>query len=188
MYLERWIAENRRHISGSVMEVKDADLVTRFGSRLTRVDVLDVDPANPVATIVADLAEPGALPAGAFDCAVVTQVLQYVSSPVAAARNLIGSLRPGGTLLLSVPGVSPCEHESLGSDRWRFLIAGVGQILDDASGSADVETSISAFGNAATVLGVAAGTVAEEGFGRYIAAANDPHYPLLICARVTRRG
>lgn len=186
VYLERWIAGNRRHISGSVIEVKDSDLVTRFGSGLTRVDVLDIDPANPAATIVADLAEPGALARGAYDCAVVTQVLQYVSSPATAAGNLIDSLRPGGTLLLSVPGVSPCEHESLGNDRWRFLIAGVEQILGDASEGVDVETSISAFGNAATVLGVAAGTVAEDGFGRYIAAEDDPHYPLLICARVTR--
>ncbi len=186
VYLEAWISENRRHISGSVIEVKDNDLATRFGSGLTRVDVLDIDPDNPEATIVADLAEPGALPTGAYDCAVVTQVLQYVSSPVAAAGNLIGSLHPGGTLLLSVPGVSPCEHESLGNDRWRFLIAGVEQILGDASRGFSVETTISTFGNAATVLGVAAGTVAEEGFRRYIAADNDPHYPLLICARVTR--
>lgn len=184
VFIERWIEKHRALVRGAVLEVKDSDLVDRFGSQLTRVDVLDIDPENEKATIVADLAHPGSLPRGRYDCAVVTQTLQYVTSPPDAVRNLLGSLARGGSLLLTVPGIQPCEHGSLRSDRWRFLSAGVEQLLVSATTGDDYEIEVVSLGNAPTVLGVAAGTVLEEGFEKHLYPA-DPHYPLTICARVT---
>lgn len=185
-YIEGFIESRAHLIRGAVLEVRDPELVSRFGRELTRIEVLDIDADNPEATIVADLAEVGSLPAATFDCAVITQVLQYVSSPVDAVSNALQSLRPGGSLLLSVPGVMHSESHTIESDNWRFLLAGVKKIVGEATAGGDYDIDIEAFGNAKTVLGVAAGLVLEDGFDRYLYPA-DPQYPLTICACITRR-
>ena len=65
----------------------NADYTNRFGgARVTSSDVLDIDPANTAATIVADLGEPDSLPADRFDCAIFTQTLHLVPDMGAASR------------------------------------------------------------------------------------------------------
>ena len=61
-YIERFLAEHRADITGRVLEVKDSGYTERFGHALTERAVLDVDPANPRATHVADLAAGDGLP------------------------------------------------------------------------------------------------------------------------------
>ena len=58
-----------------------------------RVLLAGVDPRDTALTVVADLAEPGSLPPGRFDCVLLPE-------PSDAARaNAWQALRPGGTLL-----------------------------------------------------------------------------------------
>ena len=77
-YIERFLEAERDAITGRVLEVLNRDYTERFGSAVDRADVLDVDPSNRDATIVADLAAADAIPSDAFDCFVLTQTLQYV--------------------------------------------------------------------------------------------------------------
>src|SRR5205085_959668 len=65
LYIEGFLREHAADIHGRVLEVKDDEYARAFGRELDRVDVLDVDPANPVATLVADLASTDAVPEGA---------------------------------------------------------------------------------------------------------------------------
>ena len=57
------------------------------GPRVTGTHVLDIDPANRQATIIADLAEPDSLPAGRFHCFLLLQTLQFVSDAGIADRT-----------------------------------------------------------------------------------------------------
>ena len=77
-YIERFLAENRQHIQGRVLEVKDSGYSERFGEGVTRTDVLDIDTGNALATFVADLAAADTIPDATFDCFILTQTLQYV--------------------------------------------------------------------------------------------------------------
>src|ERR671927_425746 len=77
-YIERFLERHRSRITGRVLEVKDSGYTERFGHAVTERGVLDVNPANPRATYVADLAAADGLPEGHFDCFVLTQTLQYV--------------------------------------------------------------------------------------------------------------
>ena len=55
---------------------------------------------------VADLLDPNALPAGAFDVVVCLSVLEHIADPEAAARCLVRALAPGGTLVAGYPMVN----------------------------------------------------------------------------------
>ncbi|OKO68122.1 hypothetical protein AC630_39300 [Bradyrhizobium sp. AS23.2] len=120
-YIESFLAANAGDVAGRVLEVKDNTYTRRFGgTRVTNSDVLDVNPANPHATIVADLNAAGNLPGNAFDCIIITQTLQYVFDVASAIEELHRSLKPGGALLATVPGITPIDQELRDSTYWTF--------------------------------------------------------------------
>ena len=55
---------------------------------------------------VADLLDPNAVPAGAFDVVVCVSVLEHIADADAAARALARALAPGGTLVAGYPMVN----------------------------------------------------------------------------------
>lgn len=75
-YIESFLNEHRADVRGACVEVRDTRYTDRFGSSVTRADVLDVDAGNPHATIVVDLADTAAAPSERFDCFILTQTLQ----------------------------------------------------------------------------------------------------------------
>src|SRR5919197_3914065 len=85
-YIERFLERHRVDIRGRVLEVRDSRYTSRFGRGVEAVDVLDVEPGNPLATITADLSAADAIPAKTFDCFVLTQTLQYISDLGGALR------------------------------------------------------------------------------------------------------
>ena len=106
VYIERFLESHANDVSGSCLEVLNAAYTDRFGgARVSRADVLDIDPANIHATIVADLGEPESLPAHRFDCIIFTQTLHLIPDMHAALVNVWQALRPGGVLLVTVPAM-----------------------------------------------------------------------------------
>ena len=95
-FIESFLAAHSGDIRGRVLEVMDDHYTRRFGTAVESSDVLDVDEANPQATIVADLADPRSFPHGQYDCVVVTQTLQFVFDLEAAIESIHGSLHSGG--------------------------------------------------------------------------------------------
>ena len=83
-----------------MLEVQD-DSYTRYfgGNQVVTSDVLDVDPANPRATVIADLNSPCDLPRGRFDCIILSQTLQLIRYPDRAAAGLFDALKPKRVLL-----------------------------------------------------------------------------------------
>jgi SAM-dependent methyltransferase len=61
-----------------------------------------------------------------FDLAISTQVLEYIPEPAVFIAEIYRVLKPGGSLLLSVPSVCPSDAEE---DSWRFLRAGLRRLL-----------------------------------------------------------
>jgi len=142
-YIEAFLATHADDVAGRVLEVGDAAYTRRFGGRrVARADVLYVDDSAPEATFVGDLSDGSFLPDAAFDCVVLTQTLHLVYDFRAAVRTLSRILRPGGVLLLTVPGIS-----NLASDRWgdvwhySFTPHSLGRLLaEDFDGDAVVSS------------------------------------------------
>lgn len=181
--IEDFLTENSDAVRGHVLEVKDPRYTDRFGRDVTASDVVDIDASNPQATIVADLSERGSLPAGRFDCAIVTQTMMYVPDPFAAVANLWQSLAPGGTLLVTVASIIRVDPDADQIDRWRITPPGFRQLVDRECPDADVE--IGGRGNLVAAIAFLQGMATEE-LREEELTRHDPSYPVITVAAIRR--
>ena len=82
------------------------------------------------AQLIGDVQEMTPVGDAAFASVVCSQVLEHVPDPWAAVAEMARVLRPGGTLILSVPHLSML-HE-VPHDYWRFTCFGLAQLLERA--------------------------------------------------------
>jgi SAM-dependent methyltransferase len=185
-YIEGFLERHAEDVRGSVLEVHDSNYTWRFGAdRVTDSVVVDNDETNPEATLVADLAEPGSLPAGHFDCVILTQTLQFVDDPEAALRNVWQALAPGGTALITVPSLSRIDPDLPAADRWRFTARGLETLLVRACPDAKLE--VAARGNLLAGVAFHMGLAVQE-LRRSELEEEDERFPLVVCARVRKPG
>ncbi|HEU4703256.1 MAG TPA: glycosyltransferase [Conexibacter sp.] len=145
-YIEGFLERHAADVRGDVLEVKDPGYVKRFERGAHSFAVLDVAAHNEQATLVADLTQPDSLPAGAFDCIVLTQTLQLLFELETAVANLHRALAPGGVLLVTAPCVSRIDYESgVTADFWRFTAASAHRLFAQRFGADGV--AVQALGN-----------------------------------------
>jgi SAM-dependent methyltransferase len=185
VYIERFLKRHAEDIRGRVLEIRDPRYALAFGQeRVTSIDILDNDPDNDQATIIADLGVPDALPAATFDCAIVTQTLQYVRDPGVASANLARALAPGGVALLSVPSASRIDTHLADSDLWRFTPEGL-KLLISQGGYWDA-MEVVGYGNVLASVAFLMGLVSEDLRPREL-EDHDAYFPLVVCARARKR-
>lgn len=98
-----------------------------FADRVAHHYVLDVAPAYSV-DVVGD-ARRMPFSDASMDVVLITQVLEHIPEPLPVIAEIQRILKPGGTLLLSVPSIFP-QHGSPG-DYWRYMPQGLEFILRD---------------------------------------------------------
>lgn len=185
-YIEAFVDAHALDVRGHVLEVGDARYTRRCGGeRVTKEDVVDVVAGNPAATLVADLGQPDSLPAGAFDCILLTQVMQYVRDFPVAVRNLHRALRPGGVVLATLPGlerVSAPDDRTFG-DFWRFTPRSAHALFAPAFGAE--HTEVTSFGNVFAAVASLMG-LAQEDVDAADLAVEDPHFPVILGVRARK--
>ena len=183
-YIERFLAEHRADIRGRVVEVRSSEYVDRFGSGIEQRDVLDIDPTNPRATIVADLSTAEGVPDNTFDCFVFTQTLQFIPEPRQAVAHIRRMLKPGGVLLATVPCISRIQPRyGLEQDYWRFTAASCAWLFGQVFGREHID--VRTHGNVLVALAFVAGLAYEELSPREL-AANDPYFPIVVTVRAVK--
>jgi SAM-dependent methyltransferase len=187
IYIEKFIAGCRADICGHVLEVYKDDYTTRYGGdRVTKSDILHDEPGLERATMVFDLVNSTEAPAGVFDCIICTQTLQLIYDVHAALASLHRMLKPGGVLLLTVPGISATPHRGMGgySDYWRFTSPSVHALLARTFDPNDV--SVRVYGNVYAATAFLHGLAAEELDADKLAYF-DQDYEMLIGARAIKQ-
>lgn len=141
-YIEKFLARNARLIKGRVLELKDDGYTRKFGgARVTKSDVLDIDPNNPRANIITDLAKADIVPSNTYDCIILTQVLQLIYDLKSVMHHVHRILKPGGVLLVTVPGISHFVYKELGSIWcWCFTEVSVRKLLLEVFPEKDIRT------------------------------------------------
>jgi SAM-dependent methyltransferase len=184
-YIDEFMASHRADVRGRVLEVGAPRYAAELrGPTVERIDIVDVDPNNPQATIVGDLTAASTLPEASFDCVILTQVIQAVFDPAAAVRSSVRSLRPGGVLLATLPAISRMESEGLGITRyWNFTLASA-RALFRAHFPEDA-LEIRAHGNLRVAIAFLEGRASDE-VPRRALDYNDPEYAVVITVRARR--
>lgn len=181
-YIEQFLSEHRADVRGRVLEVKDDTYARRFGNAV-QVDVLDIDPSNERATIVADLADATRIPDSGYDCVILTQTLQYVPRVAEAIGHVRRILVPGGAVLATLPCLSRAVvADPVVTDFWRFTEASCRALFGDVFGP---EVEVRAYGNATAGAGFLLGYAAEELSSRERDAV-DPRFPVVVTVRALR--
>ena len=122
-YIERFLEMHRQDITGRTLEIGDDEYTRRYGDiRTTQRDVLHVHGRNPAATIVGDLAHAFHIPDETFDCIVVTQTLHLIYDIGGAITTLRRTLRAGGVVLATFPGISQLSHDEW-SGTWSWALS-----------------------------------------------------------------
>jgi SAM-dependent methyltransferase len=183
-YIERFLESERSVVRGRALELLNSAYVERFDSGVSQCDVLDIDPRNPRATIVADLTAADGVPSDTFDCFILTQTLQFIFDTRAALLHSRRILRPGGTLLCTVPSVSRISRRGLENEYWRFTTASCRALFGEVFGEPNIE--VRSYGNVLTAIAFLTGISYEE-ISRRKLDADDPYFPVVVTVRATKR-
>ena len=182
-YIEKFLAMHQSDIHGHVLEIKDSRYTSRFGSNIVAVDILDLDAQNSRATIVADLADAQTIKSDQFDCFVLTQTLQYIYYLRDAIAHAYRILRPGGVLLVTVPGLRQIDAQAADRDYWRFTSSLCRSIFGEIFG--DEQVAVQVYGNVLTTIAALEGMATEELSHRELDACDD-YYPVIIAVRAVK--
>lgn len=186
VYVEQFVSANAADIRGRVLEIAAPDYTTRFGRGVERVDILMATAGNPQATIVGDLTDAPQIPSDAFDCAIVTQTLQFVYDIRAALATLHRTLAPGGVLLATVPGItkiSPPEDEEYG-EWWHYTARSAKRLAGEAFGAGNVEAR--SYGNVLSAAGFLYGLAAADLEPEEL-SAHDRLYEVVVGLRAVKQ-
>ena len=185
-YIENFLAENAACIRGRVLEIGDNEYTTAYGKeRVTQSDILFIDDSNPQATIIGDLSTADHIASGQFDAIVLTQTLHLIYDFRSAVRQCHRILKPGGTLLLTVPGITQIDYGQWEHTwYWSFTGLAIQRLLREFFHPDDV--LVQTHGN------VLAAAAFLYGMGRHEISTpekdeNDPRYQVIITARAVKK-
>jgi SAM-dependent methyltransferase len=175
-YIERFLEKHQERVYGRTLEVLEDLYASRFGA--AEVDVVDIDQGNALATIRGDLCRSDTLPESAFDAIVLTQTLQFLPNPRMALVNLVSALKPGATMLVTVPTLSRVADET---DRWRWTPHG----LEGLTAGLGCAASVESLGNLLTSRGFLMGLAIED-LRTEALRVDDPDFPVIVAARLDK--
>lgn len=186
-YIAQFLNDHREDIKGRVLEVGDNAYTRAFGgARVETSEVLHVDPDAPGVTYCTDLATGDGIPDALFDCIVLTQTLHLIYDFQAAIRTLHRILKPGGVLLLTVPGVTTVDRgEWQDIWFWSFTPASLRRLMSEQFG--DHAVGVRNYGNVLTATAFLYG-LAESDLTPQDYDYNDPQFPVIVAARVQKEG
>lgn len=181
-YIEEYIKRHAADIHGVCLEFEDDVYTSRVGqSRVSKLEILNVDDSAPNATIIADLTKPNKIPDNHFDCVVCTFVLHCIWDYSSVLLDLRRILKPGGVLIGCVPlvmGYTPNANEF-----WRFSPEGLDQIMTNGFGKGTYK--ITSYGNSLTATADVRGFAAEK-FSKEELDTTDPRYPVILAFRAVK--
>lgn len=176
-YIEKFLFDNRQSIKGRCLELLNNNYTFKFGENIEHSDVLDIDRNNKNANIFGDIRNlDGVIEDNVYDCIILTQVLQFIDNYESAINECRRILKPGGSLLITVPFISRIDCQSgVSGDFWRFSTASMNYIFKKIF----EDYIVSSFGNTLTGLGFWIG-LAQEDLCKKDFNFNDENFPCII--------
>jgi SAM-dependent methyltransferase len=185
-YIEGFLSANRSDIRGRVLEISENKYTGMFGDdRVRQSDVLHVCEGNPDATIITDLTSASAISSDSFDTVIITQTLHLIYELRPTIRTLHRILKPGGTVLATLPGISQISRYDMDrwGDCWRFTTFSARKLFEEVFTPADI--NIECYGNVLAANGFLHGLAVEDLRSEEL-EYKDHDYELLIGVRAVK--
>ena len=184
-YIENFLRNKKEKIKGRVLEIGDNEYTLLFGeNRVTLSDILHVDESNPSATFIGDISNAPQIPANTFDAIILTQTLHLIYNFKDALTTCHRILKPGGSLLLTVPGITPIDHgEWKEIWYWSFTDKALKKLMPDSFPNGNIE--VSSFGNVFVATAFLYGMGLPE-IEKSKLDFNDPHFQVTITVTATK--
>jgi glycosyltransferase involved in cell wall biosynthesis/SAM-dependent methyltransferase len=184
-YIEKFLDENRDKIQGNVLEIGDNEYTLRFGqTAVKQSEILHVDATNQKATYVGDITHIPQIPSGNFDCIILTQTLHLIYDFKSALNTCYRILKPGGCLLMTVPGITPIDR-GIWKDYWlwSFTDTAMKKVMTETFNGSEVD--IKSYGNVFVASGFLYGMGLTE-FPKEALQHHDPGYQVIISVKAIK--
>jgi len=181
-YIEKFLELNSKFIKGSVLEIGEDAYSKKFGRlNVQSFDILHPIEGNPRATIIGDLSKENFFCNKTFDCIIFTQTLNCIFDIKIVVKNLYSILKPGGVLLLTVPGISRISDYDMNrwGEYWRFTPLAIKKLL--AIFFDEKNINIGSYGNALSAISFLHGLSFDE-LTKYELDYKDNSYPIIVFA------
>ena len=180
-YIEKFLSENYSSIKGACLEVEDNTYCKKFGNA-SKCDVLDINKNNPKATVVADLRNMPEISDNTYDCLILTQVFQFIDDCEAAIKECHRILKPGGTLLVTLPYISRIDGRAgVEGDYWRFTPASAGYLFKKYFHDLEVKNWGNVLSGTAFLVGAA-----QEELSKRELKNKDENFPVIISVKAVK--
>ncbi len=184
-YIDRFLEKHKSQIKGKVLEIGDRTYTERYKEKVEESYCLHFDQtfSSDEMDFYGDLRDGTGIKKDFYDCIILTQVLNFIKDIRNTPKILVDSLKPNGTLLITVSGISPISR--LDMDRWghfwNFTDAGILGMFEAENTECNTET----YGNfkvACAFLGGMSYTELSEEDLKYV----DEDFQVFIMAVVRR--
>jgi hypothetical protein len=187
-YIEKFLHRHAQDIQGHVLELSDATYTRQFGGeRVTQSDVLHspIGKIGPQVTIVADLTCADQIPSATFDCIILTQTLLFIYDLRAAIETLYRILKPGGILLVTVPGISQIARKDMETwgEYWRFTKQSARRLFEEVFPAPSVAVEV--YGNVLAAAAFLYGLAVQDLRQKELDYC-DPDYEVIITVRAVK--
>jgi SAM-dependent methyltransferase len=184
-YIDEFLTAEAGRMQGTVLEIGEKRYTLLGGDRVQRFEILHVAEQHPDVTKIGDLSDPTVFSPETFDCIVVTQTLQFIYDVRGAIESCHRFLKPGGTLLVTIPGISQISRHDM--DRWghywAFTTKSAERLFGDVFRGGQVE--VVSYGNVLASIAFLHGLASRE-LKRHELDHHDPDYQLLIGVAATK--
>lgn len=184
-YIENFLDKYASRVKGKCLEIGDNEYTLKYGkAAIQHSDILHIDPENTKATIIGDLSNAPQIPDNTYDCIVLTQTLHLIYDFESALRTCHRVLKPGGTMLITVPGISNIDYDEWGSNwMWSFTEASLRMAISKTFPNAQClfEVHGNVYAASCFLYGVGLPEVKKEKLNFL-----DPHYPVIIAGSITK--
>lgn len=185
-YIENFLKNESGSIRGRVLEIGDNSYTLAFGgAKVAKSDILHIHSGNPKATFVGDLSNAPHIPDNTFDCIILTQTLHLIYDVRGALKTCERILKPGGVLLLTVPGISQIDHDEWNDIwLWSFTTASMKKLMAEVfpANPASINTYGNVFIATAFLYGMGVGEVTKDQLD-----FTDPHYQVIITVKAVKQ-
>lgn len=184
VYIESFLEDNKDSIKGRCLEIHDTAYIKKFGGKkVAHSDALDIDTSNKQANIYGDLRNlKETINDNTYDCLVITHTINIIDDVDAAISECHRILKPGGILLLTIPGfIGPVID--IDKSFWRFNKNNTRYILKKKFDNNSIQTI--SYGNVLAGQAFLTGLSTEE-LSKSEISYNDPHFPIVIGAKAIK--